>query len=106
MWLRTLMLPQEQSHENAQRTLVRIFVDGDHHPRLPDFHAWTSLQNGHLGLLMLALVVVAIMLRFHGVHADGHGHDLLFLRLLGRQQGTPERPVNSRWTSWCKRPMA
>ena len=28
------------------------------------FTPWTSLQNGHLGLLMLALVVVAIMLGF------------------------------------------
>ncbi len=35
-----------------------------------------TITNGHLGLLMLSLVVVAIMLGFpHRLHADGHGDD-------------------------------
>lgn len=35
---------------------------------------WDNLGTGHIGLLMLALIVVAIMLGFpHRVHADGHG---------------------------------
>ena len=37
----------------------------------------SQMTNGHLGLLMLALIVVAIMLGFPDrVHADGHGRDL------------------------------
>ncbi len=61
------------------------------------FMPWGNLTNGHLGLLMLGLVVVAIMLGFPDrVHADGHGHDL---RVPGLPQPEPgDRAEARRWT--------
>ena len=51
--------------EDAQGAVVRLLADGDHR-RSPIvvFMPWSNLTNGHLGLLMLALIVVAIMLGF------------------------------------------
>ena len=52
-----------------------------------------EITNGHIGLLMLSLVVVAIMLGFPDrLHADGHGHDVRLLRLpLGRADAPAAR---------------
>ena len=57
----------------------------------------SQMTNGHLGLLMLALIVVAIMLGFpDGVHADGHGRDLRVARL--PQRRTRDSPCGRRST--------
>ncbi len=48
-----------------------------------------TITNGHLGLLMLGLVVVAIMMGFpDSVHADGNGHDVRLVRVSQRQPGS------------------
>ena len=65
--------------------MVRLLADGGDHRHHPRFTPWGNITSGHIGLLMLALIVFAIMLGFPtaftlmgmGVSSRGtllHGH--------------------------------
>ena len=60
----------------------------------------SQMTNGHLGLLMLALIVVGDHARLPDrLHADGHGRDLRLARLSQRRSGDGDaadaRPVRA-----------
>jgi hypothetical protein len=60
------------------------------------FMPWSNMQNGHIGLLMLSLVVVAIMLGFPTAFTlMGMG---VFFAWLAYRSGNPDLAVRQTWT--------
>ena len=67
---------------------------------MPPFAQWT---NGHLGLLMLAMIVIAIMLGFPTAFTlMGMGVMFAFFCYYGQN---PNTAVNQRYTWWRSGPM-
>lgn len=62
--LGAILTGRGRANDDSQRTLVWLYLDGGDHRRPAFDHPWGHVTNGHLGLIMLGLVVVAIMLGF------------------------------------------
>jgi hypothetical protein len=87
---------RERPNEDPEGTLVRLLADGGDPAVTVIFMPWSNMQNGHIGLLMLALVVVAIMLGFPTAFTlMGMG---VFFAWLAYRSGNPDIAVRRRWT--------